>query len=109
MRPLWYAIQCELGRCKLQEKYITRLDRYANNPEKYIEHAHKKRYELAPGTILTKTYKGRTYQVTVKEEKEYEWENNMYPNLTVIAQKITRGHISGPKFFGLVWRQDAKS
>ena len=23
LRPLWYAIQCELGRCKLQEKYRT--------------------------------------------------------------------------------------
>ncbi|MBO5911254.1 MAG: DUF2924 domain-containing protein, partial [Elusimicrobiaceae bacterium] len=66
LRPLWYAIQCELGRCQLQEKYITRLDRYASNPDKYIEHAHKKRYALAVGTILTKTYKGRTYQVTVK-------------------------------------------
>lgn len=34
-RPLWYAIQCELYSCKLAEKYITRLDKYANNPEKY--------------------------------------------------------------------------
>ena len=33
---------------------------------------HKKRYALAPGTILTKTYKGRTYQVTVKGENAYE-------------------------------------
>ena len=37
----------------------------------------------------------------VKSEKEYEWENNNYPNLTAIAQKITRGHVSGPNFFGL--------
>ena len=35
-RPLWYAIQCELYSCKLAEKYITRLDKYANNLEKYI-------------------------------------------------------------------------
>lgn len=42
LRPLWYAIQCELGHCQLQEKYGTRLDLYAGNPDnKYIEHAHK--------------------------------------------------------------------
>ena len=54
--PLWYAIQCELGHCQLQEKYGTRLDLYAGNPDnKYIEHAHKnvtysppKQYRLKP-------------------------------------------------------------
>ena len=99
--PLWYAIQCELYSCKLAEKYITRLDKYASNPEKYIQRANKNKYSLAIGTILTKTYKEKIYQVTVKGEEEYEWENNIYPNLTVIAQRITRGHVSGPKFFGL--------
>ena len=101
LRPLWYAIQCELGRCKLAEKYIKRLDRYASNPEKYIEHTHKKRYALASGTILTKTYKGRTYQVSVKGENSYEYEGKIYPNLTAFAEKIVRSHVSGPKFFGL--------
>lgn len=100
-RPLWYSIQCELYRCKLAENYITRLDKYASNPEKYIQWAHKNKYSLVIGTILTKKYKGKIYQVTVKGEQEYEWENNIYPNLTAIAQKITRGHVSGPKFFGL--------
>ena len=105
LRPLWYAIQCELGRYQLQEKYVTRLDRYAGNPDKYIEHAHKKRYALAPGTILTKTYKGRTYQVTVKGENAYEWEGKIYPNLTALAEKIVRAHVSGPKFFGLTGKK----
>ena len=108
LRPLWYAIQCELGRCKPPDKYITRLDRYASNPEKYIEHAHKKRYELAVGTILTKTYKGRAYQVTVKGENEYEYEEEIYPNLTAVAERIVRAHVSGPKFFGLTGKQYAK-
>ena len=108
-RPLWYAIQCELYGCKLAEKYITRLNKYASNPEKYIQRANKNKYSLAMGTILTKKYKGKIYQVTVKGEKEYEWEHNIYPNLTVIAQKITRGHISGPKFFGLTGEQYAKN
>ena len=108
-RPLWYAIQCELYSCKLADKYITRLDKYASNPEKYIQRANKNKYSLAIGTILTKKYKGQIYQVIVKNEKEYEWNKEIYPNLTAIAQKITRGHVSGPKFFGLVGKQNAKS
>lgn len=108
-RPLWYAIQCELYSCKLAEKYITRLDKYASNPEKYIQRANKNKYSLAIGTILTKKYKSKTYQVTVKGDKEYEWNNNIYPNLTVIAQKISRGHVSGPKFFGLTGKQYAQN
>ena len=105
LRPLWYAIQCELGRCKLPEKYITRLERYANNPDKYIERAHKTRYSLSVGTLLTKKYKGQIYQVTVKGEKEYEWEGKTYPNLTVIASAISKCHVSGPAFFGLMERK----
>ena len=99
--PLWYAIQCELYSCKLAEKYITRLDRYASNPEKYIQRANKNKYSLAIGTILTKKYKGKIYHITVKGESSYEWEGEGYDNLSAIAGKITRGHISGPKFFGL--------
>ena len=108
-RPLWYVIQCELYSCKLAEKYITRLDKYASNPEKYIQRANKNKYSLAIGTLLTKKYKGKIYQVTVKGEKEYEWNCNIYPNLTVIAQRITRGHVSGPNFFGLTGKQYAQN
>lgn len=100
-RPLWYAIQCELLGTKLAEKYITRLNRYAANPEKYIQRAKKKKYSFVIGTMISKTYKGQTYQVTVKGERAYEWEGEVYDNLSAISGKITRGHISGPKFFGL--------
>lgn len=100
-RPLWYAIQCELYRCKLAEKYITRLDKYASNPEKYIQRANKHKYSLAVGTLLTKKYKDKIYQVIVRGDKSFEYEGELYPNLSVIACKITRSHVSGPAFFGL--------
>ena len=61
------------------------------------------------GTILTKTYKGRTYQITVKSENEYEYEGEIYPNLTVVAERIVRARVSGPKFFGLTGKQYAKN
>lgn len=101
-RPLWYAIQRELYNCKLAEKYITRLDVYASDPEKYIQKANKKRYSLAIGSIITKNYKGTLFQVTVKGEKAYEYKGKIYSTLSAVANKITGAHISGPKFFGLL-------
>lgn len=85
------------------------MNRYAANPEKYIQRANKKKYSLAIGTVISKTYKGRIYHVTVKGERSYEWDGEVYDNLSAIAGKITRGHISGPKFFGLTGKQYAKN
>ena len=109
LRPLWYAIQCELWRCQLAEKYRMRLNKYATNPEKYIQRAVKQKYSLAIGTILTRHYKGQTYQVTVKGENSYEWDRRIYPTLTGIANEIIRGRTSGPKFFGLKEGKNAKN
>lgn len=108
-RPLWYAIQCELHNCKLAEKYITRLDKYALEPEESIRRANKKRYYLAVGTILTKSYKGHTFQVIVKGEKAYQYKEEIYPTLSAVANKITGAHISGPKFFGLTVKKYAQN
>lgn len=102
LRPLWYAIQCQVKKCKLADKYITRLDRYANNPDKYIQCAHKTKYSLSVGTLLIKKYKDKVYQIKVKGEKEFEWEGQTYSNLTAIASKISNCHVSGPAFFGLI-------
>lgn len=101
IRPLWYAIQCERTCNKLDEKYITRLNRYANNPEKYIERANKSKYSIAAGTEITKVYKGREYKVLVKSTDEYEYEGKEYRTLSAIACEISGTHVSGPDFFGL--------
>lgn len=101
-RPLWYSVQCELYRSRLAHKYITRLNRYASNPERYIHCANKRKYSLSVGTIINKLYKGKIYQITVKGENLYEWDGNIYKNLSAIACEITKGHVSGPKFFGLL-------
>lgn len=108
-RPLWYAIQRELYNCRLAEKYITRLDRYAADPEESIRKANQKRYYLAVGTILTKSYKGRTFQVIVKGESIYEYKEKTYPTLSAVANEITGAHVSGPKFFGLTGKKYAKN
>jgi len=65
-RPLWYAIQCERFNLKLEDKYITRLNRYANNPEKYIQKANKNKYNLSEGTEIIKIYKEKKSMTRIR-------------------------------------------
>jgi hypothetical protein len=55
---------------------------------------------LKPGARLVREWHGRTHTVTVTEDG-FEYAGTSYPSLTKIANKITGGHWSGPRFFGL--------
>ena len=55
---------------------------------------------LKPGARLVREWHGRTHAVTVTEDG-FEYAGVNYPSLTKIANKITGGHWSGPRFFGL--------
>jgi Protein of unknown function (DUF2924) len=55
---------------------------------------------LKPGARLLREWRGRTYTVTVMEDG-FEYAGANYPSLTKIANRITGGHWSGPRFFGL--------
>jgi len=55
---------------------------------------------LKPGARLVREWRGRTHTVTVTEDG-FEYAGMSYPSLTKIANKITGGHWSGPRFFGL--------
>ena len=55
---------------------------------------------LKPGARLVREWRGRTHTVTVTEDG-FEYAGTSYPSLTKIANKITGGHWSGPRFFGL--------
>jgi Protein of unknown function (DUF2924) len=55
---------------------------------------------LKPGARLVREWRGRTHTVTVTEDG-FEYAGASYPSLTKIANKITGGHWSGPRFFGL--------
>ncbi|MBL8879213.1 MAG: DUF2924 domain-containing protein [Phycisphaerales bacterium] len=54
-----------------------------------------------PGTVLTRTYRGRAYEVTVLP-KGLEYDGEVYRTLSAIAKKITGAHWNGFLFFGLV-------
>jgi hypothetical protein len=62
---------------------------------------------LKPGARLIREWRGRIHTITVTEDG-FEYAGMNYPSLTKIANKITRGHWSGPRFFGLVTARNGK-
>ena len=60
------------------------------------------------GTTLVRQWRGRTHKVLVCEDG-FEYEGQRYRSLSVIAERITRAHWSGPRFFGLTERARASS
>ncbi|MGC9455235.1 MAG: DUF2924 domain-containing protein [Phycisphaerae bacterium] len=54
----------------------------------------------APGTALTRVYKGRTLQVVVLDDG-FEFEGQRFPTISAVAKAITGSHVSGFRFFGL--------
>ena len=61
---------------------------------------------LRIGTTLVRQWRGHTHTVLVREDG-FEYEGQHYRSLTVIAERITGAHWSGPRFFGLTRRVGA--
>jgi Protein of unknown function (DUF2924) len=61
---------------------------------------------LKTGTTLVRHWRGCTHTVLVREDG-FEYEGQSYRSLTVIAERITGAHWSGPRFFGLTQRAPA--
>ena len=58
------------------------------------------------GTTLLRQWRGHAHTVLVREDG-FEYDGQRYRSLTVIAEKITGAHWSGPRFFGLTKRARA--
>ena len=56
-----------------------------------------------PGTMLVRQWHGQVHTVLVREDG-FEYEGEHYRSLTLIAERITGAHWSGPRFFGLTKR-----
>ena len=55
---------------------------------------------LKTGATLMRQWRGHTHTVLVREDG-FEYDGQRYRSLTVIAERITGAHWSGPRFFGL--------
>jgi hypothetical protein len=53
-----------------------------------------------PGTLITRKYKGQTFQVKVLHDG-FEFEGEKYKSLSAVAKAITGTHWNGFHFFGL--------
>jgi hypothetical protein len=58
---------------------------------------------LKAGSTLVREWRGHTHTVLVQKDG-FEYEGQRYRSLTVIAERITGAHWSGPRFFGLTKR-----
>ena len=58
------------------------------------------RIVLKTGARLVRQWRGQTHTVLVGEDG-FEYEGQRYRSLTLIAERITGAHWSGPRFFGL--------
>ena len=54
----------------------------------------------AVGTVITKTYRGKTIEVKVLENG-FEYEGKTYKSISRVAMNIVKRPISGYVFFGL--------
>jgi len=54
----------------------------------------------APGTAITRRYKGRTVEVVVLA-KGFEYEGRFFRTLTAVASAVTDSHCNGFRFFRL--------
>ena len=61
---------------------------------------------LKTGTTLVRQWRGHAHTVLVREDG-FEYQGERYRSLTVIAERITGAHWSGPRFFGLTKRPGA--
>ena len=54
----------------------------------------------APGTVLTRLYKGQSLQVLVRSDG-FEFDGKLFPSLSAAAKAITGSHCNGFLFFRL--------
>lgn len=101
MRSLWYYIQCDRLNLRIEHKYLVKIRKYKDNPEQCLDHACPNKYNFAPGTILTRYFKGIKYTILVNDDGTFYYNGKTYRTLSGIAREIAGIKISGPKFFGL--------
>lgn len=101
LRPLWYKIQCENHNLHVDQKNITRLNKYAADPEGCIEKAHTAKYYVRSGTEIVKTFKGKHFKVLVRSPSEFIYDGQCYRTLSAAAKAMCGKKVSGYDFFGI--------
>lgn len=97
---LAYKLQADaLG--GLSRKTRKRLEAIGAAHSNIKPRAKPQQFDLAPGTVLVREWRGRDRRVTVTTDGWFEYEGRVFESLTAVARHITGTHWSGPMFFGL--------
>lgn len=85
----------------VKNRLIKDLDPINNKPLHSNDwNPHRDKRLPIPGTVITKVYKGKTFQVKVLE-KGFDCNGHLYKSLGAVARAITGAHWSGYLFFNL--------
>ena len=101
MRALWYYVQCDRQKLRIEPKFLAKIKKYKDNPAECATRAYQNRYFIRPGAIITRTFRGLEHRVTANDDGTFYYNGQTYRTLSGIAREIAGIKISGPKFFGL--------
>ena len=101
MRALWYYIQCDRLGLRIEKKHLVKIKRYKDNPSECVMRAARTKYNLTPGAIIRKEFRGIMHEVIVNDDNTFTYNGEKYRTLSAIAKDISGIKISGPDFFGL--------
>lgn len=106
IRSLWYYIQCDRLKLRIEPKFLVKIKKYKDNPESCINAVYKHRYNLSPGMVITKYFRGIEHKIMVNDDRTFIYNNHQFKTLSSVAKEISSIKISGPDFFGLTKRQN---
>ena len=89
MRALWYYIQCERFKLRIEPKFLTKIKKYKDNPTECVTHAYHNRYYIRPGTVITRTFRGIEHCVTANDDGTFCYNGGTYRTLSGIAKEIS--------------------
>lgn len=100
-RLIWCKIQTTKTNESIEQRHLTRLQRYSENPEEHADKANKTKYTLKPGSLIIKTYKDKKHTVKIISSNQFEYNEEIFRTLSAVAMKISGKKLSGYDFFGL--------
>ena len=100
-KALWYYIQCDRQKLKIEAKYMLKIKKYKENPDICINKVTKHKYNIPTGFTIIKTFRGVEHKVIKNDDDTFTYLDKKYKTLSAIAKDITGSKVSGPDFFGL--------
>lgn len=102
MRGITYTLQ-ENAFGGLSKSLLGKLQDSGGEADNPASVRRRLRIAVKPGTRLVREWHDVTHTVVILADG-VEWRGQKYRSLSIVAQKITGAHWSGPRFFGLTAR-----